>query len=207
LSQRNPNYFTPFWQAPACLRNIHHVAKNNTPNDDKDLFRQMVADVKPLSTKKSAPKYAAPFKSKPAPQQPPGGTRNAASTGFVPREHVPDVTAEESLFFARPGLQQRLLRRFKRGELRPEARLDLHGCTIAEAAHLLAHFLHNAQHAGQRCVYVIHGKGHRSAAGRPALKAQVNQWLRDAPAVLAFCSTQAKDGGMGALYVLLKRLA
>lgn len=175
-----------------------------TPSDDNDLFRQMMSDVKPLSDKKAAEKVS------PAKPRPPAKRRQLASdtagnSGFAPREHVPNVAAEESLFFARPGLQHRLLRQFKRGELRPESKLDLHGCTIAEAATLLAHFLDDAQSAKQRCVCVIHGKGHRSAEGRPALKAQVNQWLRDAPSVLAFSSAQPGDGGMGALYILLRR--
>ena len=177
--------------------------KHKTP-DDGDIFQQMMSDVKPLSTKKSAQNRIAPNKPQRQPKQP-RKTSETGTPGFALREHAPNVAAEESLFFARPGLQHRLLRQFKRGELRPEARLDLHGCTIAEAASLLAGFLHDAQGASQRCVCVIHGKGHRSAEGRPALKAQVNQWLRDAPAVLAFSSAQPKDGGMGAIYVLLRR--
>jgi len=175
------------------------------PNHDTDLFRQMMSDVKPLSKKKSVKQYIAPDKARPSPKQRTAPAQNTTATGFVPRDYVSGVAPEESLFFARPGLQHRLTRQLKRGDLRPEARLDLHGCTLAEAATLLASFLDSAQDNRQRCVCVIHGKGHRSAGGRPALKPQVNQWLRDVPAVLAFSSAQAKDGGTGALYVLLHR--
>lgn len=179
------------------------MANDNKPNDD-DLFRQMMSDVKPLSEKKSAEKFV-PAKPHPSakPPQPPPDT--SASSAFAPREHVPEVAPEEALFFARGGLQHRLLRQLKRGDLRPEARLDLHGQTIAEAGATLAEFLEAAQATGLRCVCVVHGKGHRSAEGRPVLKTQINQWLRDTPDVLAFSSAQPRDGGMGALYILLRR--
>ena len=177
-----------------------------TPDNDDDLFRQMMSDVKPLSHKKSAERCTpSNNKPRPLPQQRTDNKQNATTSDFIPRDYVPDVAPEESLFFSRGGLQHRLLRQFRHGNLRPEARLDLHGSTLVEAAALLTCFLNNAQSNHQRCVCVIHGKGHRSSKGRPVLKAQVNQWLRDVPFVLAFSSAQAKDGGMGAVYVLLRR--
>ena len=180
------------------------VGNDKKTNDDTALFREMMADVKPLSNKKSAEKVVPP---KPRPSSKPQQATPSASTvhGFAPREHAPDVAPEEALFFARSGLQTRLLRQLKRGELRPEARLDLHGQTLSEAGAQLAAFLEMSQASGLRCVCIVHGKGHRSAEGRPVLKTQINQWLRDLPAVLAFSSAQAKDGGMGALYLILKR--
>lgn len=180
------------------------MAGDKKTSDDNDLFRQTMSDVKPLASKKSLEKV---IPSKPRPSPKPRHPTPGAPTihGFALREHVPDVAPEEALFFARSGLQTRLLRQLKRGELRPEARLDLHGQTIAEAGIELADFLDMSQAAGHRCICIVHGKGHRSADGRPVLKTQINQWLRDAPAVLAFSSALPKDGGMGALYVLIRR--
>jgi len=178
--------------------------KKTTSNDD-DLFRQMMSDVKPLSNKKLAKQRIPPNKPRLSPKPCISNTQNITATSLVPRDHVPEVAPEESLFFTRGGLRHRQLHRFKRGDLRPEARLDLHGFTLEEAAALLPRFLSNAQSSKQRCVCIIHGKGYRSAKGRPVLKAQINQWLRDIPFVLAFSSAQAKDGGMGAVYVLLQR--
>ncbi|EXJ09223.1 Smr domain protein [Nitrincola nitratireducens] len=37
------------------------------------------------------------------------------------------------------------------------------------------------------------------------IKSCVNDWLQQIPQVLAFTSAQPKDGGTGAVYVLLKR--
>lgn len=179
------------------------MAKDNNPNED-DLFRQMMSDVRPLSGKKSAEKVVS-TNPRPITNRPQPAPDTPASSGFAISEHAPDVAPEEVLFFARGGLQTRLLRQLKRGDMRPEARLDLHGKTITEAGTLLADFLETAQTTGLRCVCVVHGKGHRSAEGRPVLKPQINQWLRDAPAVLAFSSAQPRDGGMGAVYILLRR--
>ncbi len=163
----------------------------------------MMSGVKPLSAKKSAEKIK-PAKPQPAAKRQQSTSNNSGTPAFAAREHVPDVAPEETLFFARGGLQTRLLRQLKRGDLRPQARLDLHGQTIAEAGAQLADFLDAAQAEGLRCVCVVHGKGHHSAEGRPVLKTQVNQWLRDTLAVLAFNSAQPNDGGRGALYVLLR---
>jgi len=181
------------------------MGRDEKPLDDETLFRQMMSGVKPLPDNKSGAGRITHQAGRPGPRPRPAAPNTPAATGFAPREHAPAVTPEQALFFARPGLQHRLLRQFKRGELRPGATLDLHGYTIAEAGVALADFLDDTRSAGLRCVCVIHGKGHRSTAGRPALKAQVNQWLRDAGYVLAFSSAQARDGGMGAVYVLLKR--
>jgi DNA-nicking Smr family endonuclease len=182
------------------------VSKDKNPPSDDELFRQMMEGVEPLAGNKSADNRLPPEKPRPSPKPRPA-TADTPLTGFIAREHIPEVGPEETLFFSRTGLQHRLLRQLKRGELRPEAQLDLHGQTIIEAGIQLAEFLAEAQDSGRRCVCVVHGKGHRSSAGRPVLKAQVNQWLRDAPEVLAFSSAQAKDGGMGALYILLRRHA
>lgn len=176
------------------------MTKKKPSDDDDALFRELMSDVKPLAAE---PRITS-AKARPAPRPRHDNPSAPASLGFVEREHASDINPEEALFFARSGLQQRLLRQLKRGELRPEARLDLHGYTIAEAGTRLTTFLTDVQGAGLRCVCIIHGKGYRSAEGRPALKTQVNQWLRDTPTVLAFSSTRPRDGGMGALYVLLR---
>jgi DNA-nicking Smr family endonuclease len=53
---------------------------------------------------------------------------------------------------------------------------------------------------------VIHGKAFSQSGQQPVLKSYVNDWLRQLPQVLAFCSAQPKDGGSGALYILIKQI-
>ncbi len=104
--------------------------------------------------------------------------------------------------------------RMVRGKLAPEARIDLHGMTLAEAHPELIRFILNAQLAGLRLVLVITGKGKRGEDWGPipqrmgALRHQVPQWLRMpplGPAVLQVTEAHLKHGGSGAYYVYLRR--
>ena len=106
----------------------------------------------------------------------------------------------------RGGLQQRVLRKLRRGQFAIEAELDLHGYIVPEAREALAVFLRDAQLTGKRCVRIIHGKGLGAEGRLPVLKIKVNSWLRQKDQVLAFCSTRPQDGGTGAVYVLLKKI-
>ncbi len=120
-------------------------------------------------------------------------------------EGVELVESSEELIFANPGVQLRLLKRLKQGHIPWEAGVDLHGYTVDQARDLLSKFIFDSRRAGMRCVIVVHGKAYSSAGKEPLLKSYVNEWLKRLKGVLAFCSAQAKDGGTGALYVLLKR--
>lgn len=119
-------------------------------------------------------------------------------------EAVEGVSAFESLLFHRKGLRLQDLARLKKGELTIESQLDLHGMTEEAADLALQQFIHRSAHQGNRCIMVIHGKGYNSETGQPVLKNLVNRRLRQLKSVLAFCSTQPKDGGTGSVYVLLR---
>lgn len=115
-----------------------------------------------------------------------------------------EVAAEEYLLFSRSGVQQRQLQRLRRGQLPVGAELDMHGLTTASARGALAAFIAHSRDRRVRCVRIIHGKGYGSGASAPVLKNRLNIWLRQHRDVLAFCSAPARDGGTGALYVLLR---
>lgn len=113
---------------------------------------------------------------------------------------------EDKLSFCKPGIQHKQFGKLKKGQLPPEAELDFHGMTANEAADSLGVFFSHCHQLNIRVVRVIHGKGQRSAEGIPILKNLLNQWLKNRPDVLAFCSATPKDGGAGAVYVLLKNM-
>ena len=101
-----------------------------------------------------------------------------------------------------------------RGKLDPEARIDLHGMTLAEAHPELIRFILNAQTAGLRLVLVITGKGKQRPDHGPipyrmgVLRHQVPLWLHMSPlgpAVLQVTEAHLKHGGGGAYYVYLRR--
>lgn len=105
--------------------------------------------------------------------------------------------------------------KMKRGKIKPEARIDLHGMTMAEAHPELVAFILGSQAVGRRLVLVITGKGKDRDDGGPIptrhgiLRHQVPQWLALAPlsqAILQVTPAHLKHGGHGAYYVYLRRM-
>lgn len=104
--------------------------------------------------------------------------------------------------------------RMIRGKLAPEARIDLHGMTVAEAHPELIRFILNSWNDGLRLVLVITGKGKQGPDFGPipmrygVLKHQVPLWLRLpplGPCVLQVTEAHLRHGGAGAYYVYLRR--
>jgi DNA-nicking Smr family endonuclease len=128
------------------------------------------------------------------------------SRGDVPvRFHFPEP--DEPRLGVAAGIQASQLRQLRKGRIRPETRIDLHGLRGEEASRHLIAELGRAAEAGQRCVVVIHGKGLQSP-GDPVLRAALPDWLADprlGGRVLAFAPARPEDGGSGATYVLLRR--
>jgi len=119
-------------------------------------------------------------------------------------EPVTTLLAEDTLSYTASGLQKNVLKKIRRGHYGLDAELDLHGLTSAEARRELIKFLHFCAQDGYRCVRIIHGKGYRSENLLPVLKNDLNLWLRQHQEVQAFCSATQKDGGAGAVFVLLR---
>jgi DNA-nicking Smr family endonuclease len=104
------------------------------------------------------------------------------------------------------GLDRASAERLKRGRYQIEARLDLHGMTQAEAHRALAGFVAGSRAIGRRAVLVITGHG-RASGG--ILKSAVPRWLNEPelrPHLLAITPAQPRDGGAGALYLLLRKV-
>jgi DNA-nicking Smr family endonuclease len=105
------------------------------------------------------------------------------------------------------GIDRRTHDRFRRGRMPIEGRLDLHGMTRERAHQALSVFLHRAYERGARCVLVVTGKG-TTREGSGVLRRDVPHWLNQGGLrglVLSFTHAQARDGGEGALYVLIRR--
>lgn len=113
------------------------------------------------------------------------------------------LLTDDGLSYRRPGIGPDVVARLRRGQWAIQAELDLHGLRRDEAREALVAFLRQAGRRGQRCVRVVHGKGHGSPGRQPVLKAKVQRWLAQCAEVVAFTQASAPQGGAGALVVLL----
>lgn len=104
--------------------------------------------------------------------------------------------------------------KLKRGKMRPEGRIDLHGMTLDRAHPALTKFILGSHAKGRRLVLVITGKGKMRDEDGPipvrhgVLRHQVPQWLSMPPlssAVLQVSQAHISHGGGGAYYVYLRR--
>lgn len=119
-------------------------------------------------------------------------------------------------------MDRRTSQRLGRGQIEPEARLDLHGEGVETARIKLLHFLASQRHQGVRFVLVITGKGASPFArhtlhgtshfhtpereGR--LRREVPLWLHEENFRLhavGFQPAHPKHGGGGAFYVRLRK--
>ena len=121
---------------------------------------------------------------------------------------------QDSLRQAPVQMDKKSYARMSKGKLAPEAKLDLHGMTVAQAHPALQRFVLRCHDAGMRLVLVVTGKGKQSLDIGPTpqkygiLRHQVPQWLRIvplAPVVLQTAQAHVRHGGEGAYYIYLRR--
>jgi DNA-nicking Smr family endonuclease len=150
--------------------------------------------------------------------------RSSGASGSIPekKKHIPpriDPVEKTPIKVQKPSeapaliagnsvdLDHRTMVRLRRGQIRPESRLDLHGLTQSEAYDELKGFVQNETQAGSRCVLVITGKG-RISQGGGVLRNHLPNWLNHPdfrPLTLGFSEAQPRDGGSGAFYIMLRR--
>lgn len=116
--------------------------------------------------------------------------------------------SDEFIEGAVQGFDERVMRKLRGGDFSMQAQVDLHGMTRDVAKDALDVFMQKSRTAGHRCVLIVTGRGLHSKDQVPVIKQGVQQWLtrgRVAKYVLAFCTAKPKDGGAGAVYVLLRK--
>jgi DNA-nicking Smr family endonuclease len=175
--------------------------------DDADLFLRAMADVQRLHGERRPP-AAKGGTSTPAPkplvrkideeeQQVFHQALQQLKLDKVFRDELPDDTPP-----AQRG--QNRLRQLRRGTIRIDYELDLHGLTRDEAIEALEAFIGGAHRRGQQAVLVITGKGNHSP-DEAVLPAAVRQWLaREGKAMVSETATAPREmGGEGAIVVFI----
>ena len=177
---------------------VKKLSENNTgkiARDDAALFRAAVGEVKPLAEQNRITPHPSPRKPLLRPPiQPPA----------IPDVLSDSVTGDAPVEYLSNGLSRMTLRKLRRGSWPVQDRLDLHGLHSDAARQLLQEFLHEAIQRELRCVLVIHGKGMNSPGGEAVLRKLSRHWLTQHPNVLGYCDAPPKEGGSGAVLVLLK---
>ncbi|TAH47739.1 MAG: SMR domain protein [Rhodocyclaceae bacterium] len=170
--------------------------------DDKDLFRSAVGNVRRLQGETEA--TPATPRPEPVPRQferDEAAVREELLSGdFDPGS----IEQGDEIHYLKPGQPAGILKRLRRGQYSIRSELDLHQMTEAVARSAVTLFLNEAIRQREFCVRIIHGKGLRSASRGPVLKRMTERLLRQRADVLAFASALPAQGGTGAVLVLLQ---
>ena len=190
------------------------IAKSSEPKvqtpeqqqeDDLALFHQQMQGVQKMDAGNIA-KLETPARKKPDAQT---LAKRAAAMGPMETDEtllsdtqamLNPVGSQAALSYRIATLQHKVFEDLKAGNLRWFEAVDLHGCTVEEARVAVLQIIQMAKDENQNVIKIVHGKGPEAI-----LKTYVNGWLRQHRDVLAFVSAPEKQGGTGAVLVLLKR--
>lgn len=177
--------------------------------DDKDLFRSQFSDIEPIKkTDRVVLHKSSDITNKDyARRVAVNGPEEQGSESFetVSDDYVDMVKPGDLLAFKRSGVQDGVFKKFRLGKYPIEGRLDLHRKTVAEARIEVFQFVREALSYDFRMLIILHGKGERNIDRQAVLKSYVAKWLKEIPDVMAYHSAIQQHGGMGAVYVLLRK--
>lgn len=181
--------------------------------EDQKLWEFVTRSIKPFlrpsPSADLAPKSKKPLQKQSVDAVPPGRWLDGV-TSVSPGLRPPGA-AFSSGGDADAGIDRRTTEKLRKGKMPIDAVLDLHGLRQAEAQDHLNRFVLGHYQSGRRCLLVITGKGNRFTAGdgeAGVLRRMVPVWLGYPPLadkILLHSPAQPKDGGSGALYILLRR--
>jgi len=170
--------------------------------DDEDLrtFEEAMRDVQPLADSDRPAKVVARKKRV---------QRSLDEIGEPVRFHIEQwgTPPNEQWEATAPGVGSQPIRRLRRGKVRLERTLDLHGMEALEAREALGDVLRQMWERQERGLLLIHGRGLHSESA-PVLKESVPKWLAAPPhgrRILAFVTAPPELGGAGATLVLLRK--
>jgi len=176
---------------------------NKLSEEDIALFRETVAGTRQIRQTK-----APPFRQRPRINQrrdPHADTHNEQTSrpqDIISYSAIEHLTIERN--FKNNGIKNQTLKKLKRGKIKPQRSLDLHGHNQQQAQNLLDLFIRQCLTDNITCIRIIHGKGLNSPQHKSVLKSVVNHWLKQSSEVLAFSSPESHSSHFGSLHVLLK---
>lgn len=217
-------FYNPFEGLDQHLRgrSLEPSSKKNTPlkipmqpapqegKNEDDLFKEAMVDVTPLAGNGPG-------------RVPPSPPTKGAPRFWIQEEeeaylHLTNLVAGEGTFEltysdeyvdgAVSGISPKILKKLRNGDFSYQDYVDLHGYNLDQAYDVVVDFIQQSFARGYRCVLIIPGRGLRSKERQPVIKKNLVTWLTRAPLkrlILAFASARSYDGGLGALYILMRR--
>lgn len=197
------------------------MTRRRLRQDELDLWRQVASTAKPLTPNQPRPtptllptKQPAPRRAAPPPPAPVPAFQVGQKASGAARAHdvLPGLT--DRMKSLPVTMDRKAYGKLKRGKMRPEARIDLHGMTADRAHGVLSGFILRAHAQGKRLVLVITGKGRRADDDGPipvrqgVLRHNVPHWLSIPPlnqVVMQVSEAHGRHGGGGAYYIYLRR--
>lgn len=200
------------------------MTRRRVTDDERALWDTVAKQADPI--RKPSPEPPEPDHRTPKPKQPPTPKPPAKQRPISPGSfRVGGQVNHHGTHDLLPGLAEQMSKgpirmdkrthsKMSKGKLSPEARLDLHGMTLATAYSELNAFIMSSHRAGKRLVLVITGKGKDRDMGdaiptrNGVLRHQVPQWLSrppTGPLILQITPAAARHGGYGAYYVYLRK--
>lgn len=173
--------------------------------DEDKFFAEEMAGVEPLKSELRVALQKGEIPPLSAAARREAAVTEARSLHPLSTAEIPLLDPYYPLEYRRDGVQHGAFRKLKQGRYDIEARLDLHKMTVAQAGQQVFNFIREAMTLDLRTLMIVHGRGNHSQAGGAVLKSYVNDWLPSLPEVQAFCSAQPQHGGVGAVYVMLRK--
>lgn len=174
--------------------------------DDEVVWSHVVSDVEPLKDRNLPSDHNLKVKTQPK--------KAKSSSKEFKILKKPDISTDLKTAPSKD-IDKRTDERLRRGQMKIDLTLDLHGMNREQAQRALSHSLQDAYQAGKRTILIITGKGRGKAgsadwiAPKPGvLKQNLPSWLSEPPLatiVLKAYPAKPSDGGNGAFYVYLRR--
>lgn len=187
------------------------MVKRSLSEAERELFEITMRDSAPLK------KGSRPHKTS-VPAKPPAQTKTRKEGSTPEQAQAPQRHTRRTI-----GIDGNTAERLRRGQLEPQARLDLHGMSERDAHRALVTFVRAARARKLRLLLVVTGKGaggqrkkENEAAfdlgldmqARGILRTLTPRWLREpglAETIADVREAHRRHGGSGAVYVYLRK--
>jgi len=169
--------------------------KNTISSEDAAIWQKMTQDVKKMPNKTYIKANKTPVKQKKASIKP----EKINETPILNQKTKQSTNTQSS------EIAKQTDKRLRRGQIKIEATLDLHGQSKNDAYSTVTRFIQNAYTQQKRCVMIITGKG---KANEGILRQNLPLWLQEdhlKPIILKTHQAQPKHGGSGAFYIYIRK--